>query len=78
MCMPRNARIDIGGGLYHVIARGVERCAVFRTDTDRADFLGRLERRLGEEDLTPCADLGVVVMPPACRAAEQSGSRRGG
>ena len=50
--MPRSARIDIEAGLYHVIARGVERRAVFRTDTDRLDFLGRLERLLADGDIT--------------------------
>ncbi|MDX9708894.1 MAG: transposase [Trichloromonas sp.] len=40
--MPRTARIDIPGQLYHVVARGVERCAIFRDDSDRASFRDRL------------------------------------
>jgi REP element-mobilizing transposase RayT len=40
--MPRTARIDIPGQLYHVVARGVERCAIFRDDCDRSSFRDRL------------------------------------
>ncbi len=40
--MPRTARIDIPGQLYHVVARGVERCAIFRDDCDRSLFRDRL------------------------------------
>lgn len=40
--MPRQARIDLPGYLYHLIVRGVERRSIFRTDGDRADFLSRL------------------------------------
>ena len=40
--MPRGPRLDIEGGVYHVMARGVERHATFRDDTDRQNFLRRL------------------------------------
>lgn len=40
--MPRQARLDAPGVLHHVMARGIERSAVFRDDRDREDFLARL------------------------------------
>jgi REP element-mobilizing transposase RayT/transcriptional regulator with XRE-family HTH domain len=40
--MPRQARLDAPETLHHVMVRGIERTAVFRDDTDRADFLARL------------------------------------
>lgn len=39
--MPRQARLDIPGLVYHVIARGIERREIFRDDQDREQFLGR-------------------------------------
>ena len=49
--MPRGPRVDVPGGLYHVIGRGVERRPIFRTDGDRQDFLARLATVAEEEDL---------------------------
>ena len=46
--MPRKARIDAPGALHHIIIRGIERKAIFRDDTDRADFLKRLELIISE------------------------------
>ena len=43
--MPRQARIDVPGHLYHVIARGIERGKIFVDDDDYADFLSRLEKK---------------------------------
>ncbi len=40
--MPRQPRLDAPGVLHHVIARGIERTAIFRNDTDRQDFLARV------------------------------------
>jgi REP element-mobilizing transposase RayT len=40
--MPRQARLDAPGVLHHVIARGIEQTTIFRTDTDRQDFLARM------------------------------------
>jgi REP element-mobilizing transposase RayT len=51
--MPRKGRIDAPGALHHIIARGIERRAIFCDDEDRDDFL----RRLGEifsESKTRC------------------------
>lgn len=40
--MPRRSRIDAPGALHHIIARGIERCKIFRDDADRNNFLDRL------------------------------------
>jgi len=48
--MPRKARIDIPGCLYHVIARGIERRKIFLDNEDRADFLARLSFALDKTD----------------------------
>ncbi len=40
--MARPLRIQCPGAIYHVTARGNERRAVFRSDTDRRRFLGKL------------------------------------
>ena len=41
--MPRQARLDAPGTLHHVIARGIERSAIFSGEADYEDFLRRLE-----------------------------------
>jgi putative transposase len=51
--MPRKSRIDAPAALHHIIARGVERKPIFRDDSDRNNFLGRLAANL-EESRTPC------------------------
>ena len=40
--MPRPLRVEVYGGVYHVIARGNERMAIFRDDRDREIYLERL------------------------------------
>jgi len=40
--MPRQPRLDAPDTLHHVRVRGLERRAIFRDDTDRADFVARL------------------------------------
>ena len=40
--MPRGPRLDAPGVLHHVMVRGIERCAIFRDDRDRADFVDRV------------------------------------
>lgn len=40
--MPRGARLDYPGALHHVIARGIERRRIFRSDRDRSQFVERL------------------------------------
>jgi len=58
--MPRKARIDIPGCLYHVIARGTERRKIFLDNKDRADFLARLSSAL---DKTGGKCLAWCLMP---------------
>ena len=40
--MSRPLRVEVEGGWYHVISRGIERREIFRDDADRRDFLERL------------------------------------
>ncbi len=40
--MPRGPRLDTPGVLHHVMARGLDRQAIFRDDRDRDDFVRRL------------------------------------
>ena len=40
--MPRGPRLDVEGALQHVMARGIERRELFRSDRDREDFLSRI------------------------------------
>ena len=41
--MPRKAKIDAPGALHHIIVRGIERRKIFYDDSDRENFLGRLD-----------------------------------
>ena len=41
--MPRKARIDATGALHHIIIRGIEGRKIFRDDSDRENFLDRLD-----------------------------------
>jgi putative transposase len=42
VAVARPLRIEVAGGVYHVIARGNERKAIFRDDQDREAYLERL------------------------------------
>ncbi len=46
--MPRHARLDAPGALHHLIVRGIDGQAIFRTQHDRAEFLQRLGAVLTE------------------------------
>ncbi len=46
--MPRKARIDAPGALHHVIVRGIERKKIFRSDSDRKNFVNRLAELIPE------------------------------
>jgi putative transposase len=48
--MPPGQRLDVEGGVYHVMARGLERRAIFCDDTDRQNCLRRLEAVAEEEE----------------------------
>ena len=45
--MPRKSRIDAPGAMHHIIARGIERCKIFRDDADCNNFLDRLGGIIG-------------------------------
>ncbi len=46
--MPRQSRLDAPGVLHHVMIRGIERRNIFRSNTDRLDFIHRLASLLPE------------------------------
>jgi len=45
--MPRQPRLDAPGTLHHIMIRGAEGTPIFRQDSDREIFLGRLEKIIG-------------------------------
>ena len=51
--MPRRSRIDVSGALHHIMVRGIEKGTIFRNDSDRNNFLERLEKVL-QDTKTPC------------------------
>ncbi|MDA8139289.1 MAG: transposase [Desulfobacteraceae bacterium] len=51
--MPRQARIDAPGALHHIIARGIDRTAIFDDPDDYTFFIERLRDLLIESD-TQC------------------------
>ena len=51
--MPRSERLVALGVLHHIMVRGIERRNIFRDDTDREEFLGRLAK-LWRETQTAC------------------------
>jgi len=57
--MPREARIDAAGALQHVIARGIERRAIFQDDQDRQNFITRLGE-LAVETRTQCLAWALI------------------
>jgi putative transposase len=58
--MPRQGRITVTGGIYHIIQRGIERREIYRDDKDRKEFLKRLEKGLQQ---TGDQCYGWVLMP---------------
>jgi len=60
--MPRQARIDIPGYLYHVMARGIERRRIFIDKRDYEDFLSRLEKALEISKVSPEELVKQVIM----------------
>jgi putative transposase len=58
--MPRKSRIDAPGALHNIIARGIERCKIFRDDTDRNNFLDRLGGIISE---TKTSCFGWALIP---------------
>jgi REP element-mobilizing transposase RayT len=58
--MPRSARLDAPGVLYHVIIRGIERRKIFKDNRDRNNFLERLSELVPK---TKTACYAWVFMP---------------
>jgi putative transposase len=58
--MPRQGRINIEGGIYHVIQRGLERKVIYKNNEDRIEFLRRLSEGLR---YTGHKCYGWVLMP---------------
>jgi len=58
--MPRHRRLEVEGGIYHVITRGIERRIIFKDDADREEFVRRLKEGL-ESTGSKC--YGWVLMP---------------
>ena len=70
--MPRRVRLDAPGCVHHVIQRGVERRVTFVDDSDRHDFLRRLDAVLPDEGVR-C--LAWVLMPNHFHLVLQTGTR---
>lgn len=58
--MPRTARIDVPGQVYHVISRGIERRELFYKEEDYLDFTARLSTWLAQ---TGAKCLAWCLMP---------------
>lgn len=58
--MPRDKRLNILGGVYHVYTRGIERKEIFKDNTDKEEFLSRLSDAL---DKTKSACYAWALMP---------------
>jgi hypothetical protein len=65
--MPRRSRIDAAGALHHVMAGGIERVALIRSDTDRKHFLERLGEILQDTKATCYAWMLGVPMSSLAR-----------
>ncbi|MFH1440596.1 MAG: transposase [Candidatus Omnitrophota bacterium] len=70
--MPRNKRIIIVGGIYHVIVRGIERRLLFKDIKDRKEFLRRFEISL-EKTKSKC--YAWVLMSNHVHLMIQTGKR---
>jgi len=69
--MPRSKRINVAGGVYHVITRGIERREIFKDDTDRKEFLSRLTASLTK---TKSKCFAWVLMPNHIHLMLRTGS----
>ncbi len=58
--MPRDKRLNIIGGIYHLYTRGIERKEIFKDNKDREEFLSRLADAL---DKTKSACYAWALMP---------------
>ncbi len=46
--MARSSRLDWKSAVHHVMARGIEKNAIFRDDNDRVQFVSRIEKCISE------------------------------
>jgi len=69
--MPRLPRIDFPGLYHHIIARGILRGRIFRSDSDRAEFVHRLGHIL-DETKTSC--YAWALMPNHIHLLLQTGA----
>jgi len=58
--MPRQPRLNAPETLHPVMVRGIERTALVRDETDRADFVARLARLAEQGALT----VDALALPP--------------
>ncbi len=70
--MPRQKRINLPGGIHHVIVRGHNRQEIFLGERDRQDFLGRLEQALLQ---TGCQCLAWALLPNHFHLLIRTGSK---
>ena len=70
--MPRQPRLDAPGTLHHVMVRGIEGRAIFRDDTDRADFVARLAALAAEGAITVYA---WALLPNHAHVLLRTGAR---
>lgn len=68
--MPRQARLVVPGGLYHVMARGIERRPIFNDRSDYNEFTERFEESLKDSG---CRCYAWVLMPNHFHLLVQSG-----
>jgi REP element-mobilizing transposase RayT len=57
--MPRKSRIDAPGALHHIIARGIDRRKIFKSDGDRDHFISRFGDIL-KETKTQCYGWALI------------------
>ena len=69
--MARGPRLDAPGALHHVMARGIERGAIFVDDADREDFVARLAQLAGIGAITVYA---WALMPNHVHMLVRTGS----
>lgn len=70
--MPRGPRLDMPGALHHVMIRGLDRQLIFRTESDRADFIDRLTDVHKETGLTI---LAWALLPNHAHLLVRTGQR---
>jgi len=70
--MPRLARLDPPGVLYHIIIRGIERGKIFRDDKDRDNLIDRLSILLPETQTACYAWAFMSNHAPLCETETEN------